>query len=205
MPFVKVMIHAVWGTKGRDPFLSNAIRSRVIDHIQQNSLEKGIHIDILNGHVDHLHCLFGLNASMSVSKAMQLLKGESAYWINGSNLVKQKFEWADEYFAVSVSESMLDKVRAYIENQAEHHRRITFVQDYQSFIDTYKPDLLGYSPMTTSLFSLRHKWRGYQCLGCPCPKNAVPEAGPSRHLNLISGTPFIQGLVRSYYTSMGCI
>ncbi len=71
------MIHAVWGTKGRDPFLSNAIRPRVIDHIQENALTKGIYVDILNGHVDHLHCLFGLNPSMSVSKAMQLLKGES--------------------------------------------------------------------------------------------------------------------------------
>jgi hypothetical protein len=48
---------------------------------------------------------------------MQLIKGESSYWINKEQLLNRKFEWQDEYFAVSVSESMLDKVRNYIKNQ----------------------------------------------------------------------------------------
>ena len=75
---------------------------------------------------------------MSISKILQLIKGESAFWINKEKLIKTKFEWADEYFAVSVSESMLDKVRAYINNQEEHHKKITYSQEYEKFIKQYK-------------------------------------------------------------------
>ncbi len=79
----------------------------------------------------------GLNADMSIAKVMQLIKGESAFWINKQPLTKRKFEWADEYFAVSVSESMLDKVRLYIDTQEEHHQKKTFQQEYEAFIQTY--------------------------------------------------------------------
>jgi putative transposase len=139
MPFVKVMIHAVWGTKNREPLLTKEIRVQVIDHIRKNALAKEIYIDSIDGYTEHLHCLFGLNADMSLSKAMQLIKGESAFWINNkSGLIDSKFEWADEYFAASVSESALDKVRAYIQNQEEHHKKKTFMEEYQEFMDAYK-------------------------------------------------------------------
>lgn len=75
-----------------------------------------------------------LNADMSVAKAIQLLKGESSHWANKNGLTKTKFEWADDYFAVSVSESMVDKIRHYIDNQEEHHRKIPFQQEYDEFI-----------------------------------------------------------------------
>ena len=104
----------------------------------QNAKSKGIFIDCINGHTDHFHCLIGLNADMSIAKAMQLIKGESAFWMNKQQLTKFKFEWADEYFAVSVSESMLDKVRAYIAGQEEHHRKKSFQEEYQAFINTYQ-------------------------------------------------------------------
>lgn len=131
------MVHAVWGTKSRAPLLSAAIRPVVLDHIRQNARAKGIFIDRLNGHVDHLHCLMGLNADMSISKAMQLIKGESAFWINKQGLIRSKFEWADDYFAVSISESILEKVRRYIDSQEEHHRKKTFQQEYDEFMASY--------------------------------------------------------------------
>ena len=53
---------------------------------------------------------------------MQMIKGESSYWINKNSLVRCKFEWADEYYGVSVSESHVVRVREYIKNQEEHHR-----------------------------------------------------------------------------------
>jgi putative transposase len=49
-------------------------------------------------------------------------------------LTNSKFEWADEYFAVSVSESMLDKVRAYIDLQEEHHMKKTFELEFEEFM-----------------------------------------------------------------------
>jgi putative transposase len=137
MPFVKVMIHSVWGTKNREPFLTKEIRPRIIEHIRQNAKSKQIYIDRINGYTEHLHCLFGLNADMSIAKTMQLIKGESAYWINKQKLTKTKFEWADEYYAVSLSESILDRVRDYIDGQEEHHKKKTFQQEYDEFLLNY--------------------------------------------------------------------
>lgn len=131
------MIHAVWGTKSREQLLTKEIRPLVIKHIKENAITKEIHIDSINGYTDHLHCLFGLNAEMSIAKAMQLIKGESSFWVNKEKLTSTKFEWADEYFAVSVSESIVPKVRAYIQNQEQHHKKITFMQEYEEFIKTY--------------------------------------------------------------------
>ena len=68
---------------------------------------------------------------------MQLIKGESSFWANNNNLINSKLEWADEYFAVSVSESMLDKVRGYIRNQEEHHKKVTFQNEYENFVRKY--------------------------------------------------------------------
>jgi putative transposase len=138
MAFVKIWVHAVWGTKNRFPYLTEKIKPDLIDHIKQNAKNKGIFIDCINGHTEHLHCLIGLNADMSISKVMQLIKGESAFWINKEKITTSKFEWADEYFAASVSESALDKVRGYINNQEEHHRKTTFNDEYEKFMKVYK-------------------------------------------------------------------
>jgi len=68
---------------------------------------------------------------------MQLIKGESSFWINKNQLTKEKFSWQDEYFAVSVSESMIESVRNYIKNQEIHHKKKSFADEYQEFIDKY--------------------------------------------------------------------
>jgi len=134
MSYVRVWIHAVWGTKNREHFLTKSVRARVLDHICRNAKNKGIYIDRLNGDADHLHCLFGLNADMTIGKTLQLVKGESAYWINKENVTPVRFEWADEYYAVSASESHLDSIRAYIDNQEEHHKKTTFAQEAEEFL-----------------------------------------------------------------------
>jgi REP element-mobilizing transposase RayT len=66
-----------------------------------------------------------------------LLKGESSYWINRNNIFLKKFEWQDEYFALSVSESSVNRVRDYIKNQEEHHRKKSFHQEYDEFMSKY--------------------------------------------------------------------
>lgn len=118
MPFVKVYIHFVWSTKNRQPFLdTKELRFKVWNHIKENAKEKGIFIDFINGYSDHCHCLISLTVDQTIQKTMQLIKGESSFWINKNKLTQSKFEWQDEYFAVAVSESMLEKVRNYIRNQ----------------------------------------------------------------------------------------
>nr|WP_315152004.1 IS200/IS605 family transposase [uncultured Flavobacterium sp.] len=148
MPFIKVYIHFVWSTKNRIPFLATReIREKVWNHIRENAKEKGIHIDFINGYEEHCHCLISLGVDQTIQKVMQLIKGESSFWINKEAILselppalagaKEKFQWQEEYFAVSVSESILDKVRNYIKNQEQHHNKKSFNEEYDEFITKY--------------------------------------------------------------------
>ena len=138
MPHIKVYIHFVWSTKNRVPYLATkALRKQVWQHILDNAREKGIFIDFINGYQEHCHCLISLGADQTLSGLMQLIKGESSYWINRQKFTREKFEWQDEYFAVSVSESKIDIVRNYIKNQEEHHRHKTFADEYDEMIEKY--------------------------------------------------------------------
>ena len=132
------MIHLVWSTKNRIPFLRNEIRTVILDHIRSNSVEKGIYIDFINCHVDHVHCLISMGADQNIAKIASLLKGESSHWINQQKLVAGKFSWQDEYFAVSVSESNIARVQEYIRNQEIHHLRKTFQEEYDEFLRVFK-------------------------------------------------------------------
>ncbi|MDQ3012505.1 MAG: IS200/IS605 family transposase [Acidobacteriota bacterium] len=134
MPSVKVWIHFVWSTKNREPFLTDNIRPQVFQHIRENAREKGIFIDFINEDVDHVHCLVSLGTDQTIEKIMQLIKGESSFWINKQSLCPSKFQWQDEYFAASVSESVLHKVRDYIARQEEHHRKKDFQEEFDEFL-----------------------------------------------------------------------
>ena len=138
MPFIKIYIHFVWSTKNRVPFLATKeIRQKVWYHIKSNAAEKGIFVDFVNGYSDHCHCLVSLGTDQTIQKVMQMIKGESSFWINKQQLTKTKFQWQDEYFAVSVSESMVDRVRNYIKNQEKHHHKKTFQEEYDDFVSKY--------------------------------------------------------------------
>jgi putative transposase len=137
MQYLNIWIHFVWATKNRAPLLTNAIRQSVFKHIKDNGSLKNIHIDFINGYVEHVHCLVSLNQKQTIADVAQLMKGESSYWINKYKLTAEKFEWQDEYFAVSVSEKDVNKVREYIKNQEEHHSKTTFSQEYDLFMKKY--------------------------------------------------------------------
>ena len=141
MPFIKIYIHLVWSTYQRSPFLNTKeLRYKVWKHIKENSKEKEIFIDTINGFSDHCHCLISLSSNQNIEKVVQLLKGESSFWINKNQMTVDKFQWQKEYFAISVSESMVDKVRNYINNQELHHQNKTYEQEYNEFIEKYKFD-----------------------------------------------------------------
>ena len=91
MSFVKIWIHATWSTKKRFPFLEKSIRNRVFEHIYNNAQDKGILIVAVNGHKDHVHCLFRLKNDQTISKVIQMIKGESSFWINKEKLTNYQF------------------------------------------------------------------------------------------------------------------
>jgi putative transposase len=121
MAYVKIWLHCVWGTKYRDRILTEEVRKDLIDHILENARTKNINIDSINGYKDHLHCLICLAPDQTLAKVIQLIKGESSFWMNKNKKIRYKFEWADEYYAASVSKSHLKKVRQYIANQERKH------------------------------------------------------------------------------------
>ena len=138
MAYIKIWIHFVWGTKSRKPLISTKLKPILIKHIKENAESKKIYIDSIDGGKEHIHILMSLGASQSISKVANLLKGESSHWVNEQNIISGKFDWQDEYFAVSVSESMVNKVRKYIRKQEEHHRKKSFQEEYDEFIKNYR-------------------------------------------------------------------
>ena len=138
MPFIKIYIHFVWSTKNRYPFLSTPdVRKSMWKHIRENAKKKGIFIDFVNGYQEHCHCLVSLGDNQTIRQIMQLIKGESSHWINKEGMLKEQFEWQDEYFAVSVSESNIARLRNYIKNQEDHHSRKTWEVEYNELIDKF--------------------------------------------------------------------
>jgi len=133
MGFIKIYVHFVWTTKDRQPFLHNEIRETIFSHIRENARAKGIFIDFIGGYLDHVHCLISMDSDQSVAKIIQLIKGESSYWINKNKLTRLRFEWQDDYYGISVNIRGLGRVRDYIKNQEVHHRKYSFQKEYEEF------------------------------------------------------------------------
>jgi REP element-mobilizing transposase RayT len=135
--YIKIWVHLVWTTKNRNAILTREIRKDIFSHIKENAKTKGIYIDFINGYLEHVHCLVSLGSGQTIDKIVMLLKGESSYWINKNKICSTKFAWQEEYFAVSVSESMVNRVRDYIKNQENHHKKRSFDDEYNDFIRKY--------------------------------------------------------------------
>ncbi len=137
MPYTKVLIHFIWATKNREPLISKELKPLLIQHIKDNSIKKEIFIDTINCVSDHMHLLVSLGTEQTISKTAMLIKGESSFWLNKQKLIKGKFEWQEEYIALSVSYSAINKVRDYILNQETHHKKKTFTEEYEKFINAH--------------------------------------------------------------------
>lgn len=131
------MVHYIWSTKNRQPLITKELKPLLLTHIKENSLRKGIYIYNLNCVKDHIHLLVSLGTEQTIAKIAMLIKGESSFWVNKEKLIKGKFEWQEEYIALSVSESMIDIVNKYILNQEKHHKIKTFSQEYEEFLSIH--------------------------------------------------------------------
>jgi putative transposase len=138
MSWIRIWVHLVFTTKDRIPFLSSAeIRKQVFNHISENAKNKGIWLTAVSGYQEHVHCLLSLGKEQTISKVAQLIKGESSFWINKSKISPGNFSWQDDFWAVGVSESHLKAVEQYIVNQEEHHKRKSFNEEVDEFMEKY--------------------------------------------------------------------
>ena len=134
---VKIWVHLVWSTHKRAPILIKDLKSKLESHLINHAKENGVIINEINIQRDHLHVLFGLPADSSIAKIAKSLKGESSRWINENGLAHGKFRWQRGYGAFSVSASQLKTVVNYIRNQDEHHKKKTFMDEYNHWLKQY--------------------------------------------------------------------
>jgi REP element-mobilizing transposase RayT len=92
---------------------------------------------IVNGVEDHIHALFALSRTHSIASVIKEIKRTSSGFAKELSPTLRKFQWQGGYGAFSVSQSNLDEVGRYIENQEEHHKRLTFQDEYRAFLKAY--------------------------------------------------------------------
>jgi putative transposase len=144
MSFIKIWIHYIWATKNRRPVLKEPFRSRLFEHIKENAIKQNIYLDKINGHDDHVHAIVSLGTHQTVDGIAQTLKGESSFWFNNtSGFATKRLAWQDKYYAVSVSESVLPILRAYVDGQVIHHQKKTFSQELEELCRQYGFERLG--------------------------------------------------------------
>ena len=137
MSYVKIWVHCVWCTKNRTPDLTREVLAALLDHIRKNAKDKGLYIDIVNGYMEHIHCIILLRPDQTLARVVQLIKGESSFWINMKRLTRTRFEWGGEYYGASFGESDLNRVRLYIMNQKSHHSKKTWNEECNEMSEQY--------------------------------------------------------------------
>jgi REP element-mobilizing transposase RayT len=136
----------VFGTKERMPLIHESFEEKLHTHIKRHLEDDfGCRVRIIGGTADHIHILFLLDPNYSIKDIVKNIKGESSHWLNQQNLAKLKFAWQIGYGAFSVSESNVSGVEQYIQNQKEHHKKITFMDEYKEFMTKHG---LQYVPET---------------------------------------------------------
>jgi REP-associated tyrosine transposase len=132
--YVSNLMHCTFSTTERFPFIDPELESRLWPYLGGIARENRMKALSIGGTADHVHSLLSLPATMSVAKAVQLIKGGSSKWIHDSFSRYKKFGWQEGYGAFSVSASQVRKTIAYIQNQKEHHRKRTFQEEFVEFL-----------------------------------------------------------------------
>jgi putative transposase len=127
-------VHLVFSTKNRDPIITDSVRGSL--HAYMATVLQNLHCHpvLINSVEDHVHLLFELSRTISVSQAVEDVKKSSSRWIKEQGPEFQAFAWQAGYGVFAVSESNVETVREYISNQREHHRKKTFQEEYRAFL-----------------------------------------------------------------------
>src|SRR4051812_28485594 len=138
MSYVSSYCHCVFSTKERRPFIRAELRERLwpfLGGIARQNEMKAIEI---GGMPDHVHVLLSLPSTISIAKALQVIKGGSSKWVHDTFPEHRQFGWQAKYGAFSVSVSQLEKTIAYIKNQENHHRKVTFQEEFLALLEKHR-------------------------------------------------------------------
>ncbi len=138
MSYVSSHYHCVFSTKGRRPLISTELRERLwpfLGGIARQHRMKAIEV---GGMADHIHLLLSLPSTLSIAKALQLIKGGSSKWVHETFPQHRLFGWQVKYGAFGVSVSQLDKIIQYIKGQENHHRKMTFQEEFLALLKKHR-------------------------------------------------------------------
>lgn len=132
----KVYLHIVFSTKGRVPFVKEEYKKAVESYLVKVGSDLGSYTESIYLNPDHLHWLCTLPRTISMADFLNKVKSNSSKI--GKTEVSPDFAWQNGYGVFSVSQSKVETVRTYIQNQKEHHRKITFQEEFKKFLDEYQ-------------------------------------------------------------------
>ena len=136
--YTQLHIHAVFAVQNRLSLIQDQWQDELYKYISgiiDNNNHKLLQI---GGMPDHVHVLFGMRPTQSVSDLMKDIKGSSSSWINKKHFVKGNFSWQEGYGAFSYGKSQIKDVVRYIENQKKHHEKRTFAYEYLEFLKLFE-------------------------------------------------------------------
>ena len=135
-----LLVHIVFSTKGREPIISNEYRGRLYSYIGGIIRSEGAEPLCIGGVEDHVHVATKIKSNHALSDLVRKIKANSSKWINDNHLSRGRFAWQNGYGGFSVSTSQIEKVRIYIENQAEHHKKKTFKEELIEILEKHGVD-----------------------------------------------------------------
>jgi putative transposase len=130
MSYVSSYYHCVFSTKERRPLIRPELQERLWPYLGGIARENKMKALEIGGMPDHVHILLSLPATISIAKALQLIKGSSSLWVHKTFKEQWAFRWQIKYGAFSVSVSQLERTIAYIKGQQTHHRKMTFEEEF---------------------------------------------------------------------------
>ena len=136
----QIFIHIIFAVKHRRALIRDKWKSELFAVIGNLINETGCKTIIVNGTEDHVHCLLRLKPDLSVSLVVKNAKSKSSKWVNESGILDSRFEWQAGFGAFSYSKSQLPDVIKYIQTQEEHHKKLTFLEEYVQFLKKFEVD-----------------------------------------------------------------
>jgi REP element-mobilizing transposase RayT len=136
--YTQIYIQVVFSVQNRRSLIHPKWKEELFKYITGIVQNNGHKLIAINGTSDHLHLFIGMKPNQSLSGLIQDVKGDSSKWIHKKAFVKGRFEWQAGFGAFSYSISQIDSVVKYINNQEDHHKTKSFIQEYQEFLDEFE-------------------------------------------------------------------
>jgi putative transposase len=132
--YTQLYLHYVFAVQSRENVISAKWEESLYKYISGIITNKGQKLMVINGMPNHIHILVGIRPSITIADLARDIKSNAAKYVNDNRLVAGKFSWQEGYGAFSVSPSQVSKVATYIENQKEHHKAMTFKDEYLALL-----------------------------------------------------------------------